>query len=196
MDRDTSPYDTLHRWWGEAQDTEPRVPDAAQLATVGPDGRPSLRTILLKGFDADNGFLLFTNRESRKGRELDATGFAALLIHWKSLERQVILEGAVSRATDAESDAYHATRPRGSQIGAWASAQSSPLTSREALRAQVAEVEARYHGQPVPRPPHWGGYRVLPHRIELWQGHEDRLHERVAWVRGADGGWTRGLLYP
>jgi pyridoxamine 5'-phosphate oxidase len=190
----TDPTALLDIWLAEAHGSEPRVSEAMQLATATADGRPSIRTVLLKSHDAA-GVVFFTNYLSRKSVELEANPRAALLFHFKGLERQVIVEGRVERVAAAESDAYHQSRPRGSQIGAWASHQSAATDGREALLAQVAEVEARFAGQDVPRPPHWGGYRVVPDRWEFWQGHESRLHER--WELTRDGaGWTGGWLQP
>jgi pyridoxamine 5'-phosphate oxidase len=190
-----TPWDALSAWWPEAERAEPRVHDAAQLATVDEHGRPTLRTVLVKDWGPEQGLVFFTNYTSRKARQLDATGLAALLLHWKALERQVIAEGAVERAEEATSDAYFATRPRGSQLGAWASDQSSLLHDREALERRLAEVAARFEGGPVPRPPFWGGYHLRPVRFEFWQGRPDRLHHRAEWLL-QDGAWVRGLLYP
>jgi pyridoxamine 5'-phosphate oxidase len=167
---------------------------AMTLATADASGRPSARMVLLKGVD-QRGFVFYTNRESRKARELDQVPFAALCIHWPVGEEQVRVEGRVERIADDESDAYFATRPRGSQIGAWASRQSQPLASREELEARIAELEERFAGEPVPRPPFWGGYRVVPDRIELWKGLPSRLHERLVFVREG-AGWRTEHLYP
>jgi pyridoxamine 5'-phosphate oxidase len=164
------------------------------LATADAEGRPSVRMVLLKGHGAD-GFVFYTNRDGRKAADLDANPHAALLFHWKSLRRQVRVEGAVSLATDAQSDAYFASRGRDSQIGAWASDQSRPLPDRATFERRVAEVAARFEGQDVPRPPFWGGYVVAAERIEFWQDRAHRLHERRLFVRDG-GGWTEGLLYP
>jgi pyridoxamine 5'-phosphate oxidase len=164
------------------------------LATAGRDGRPSARIVLLRGADA-RGFVFYTNYTSRKGRELRENPFAALCFHWPSLEEQIRIEGPAGRVDPAESDAYFAARPRGHQIGAWASLQSQPLEGRTVLEARAAEIEARYRDQPVPRPPHWGGFRVVPDRIEFWKGRPDRLHDRVVYTREA-GGWTIQLLFP
>lgn len=177
----------------EAKAVEPHDPTAMTLATVDERGRPSARTVLLKGADA-RGFTFYTNRESRKGKELAQTPYAALVIHWPKSERQVRVEGRVERVPDEESDAYFATRPRESQIGAWASEQSAPLASREALIARVKELEARFPGA-VPRPPHWGGYRVIPDRIELWFAGVGRLHDRFVYEREGDG-WRMTRLNP
>lgn len=164
------------------------------LATAEPGGQPSARIVLLRGADA-RGFAFFTNYHSRKGRELDANPRAALCIHWTSLEEQIRVEGRVERLPGAESDVYFAGRPRGSQLGAWASNQSQPLPSRETLQQQYREIEERFEGQPVTRPPHWGGYRIVPHRVEFWYGRPDRLHDRVVYEREGDG-WRIERLYP
>ncbi|ACI98020.1 pyridoxamine 5'-phosphate oxidase [Rhodospirillum centenum SW] len=188
------PFLFFRDWLAEAERTEPNDPTAMSLATVDADGRPSLRIVLLKGLD-ERGFVFYTNTESRKGFQLAARPVAALCFHWKSLRRQVRIEGAVERVTEAEADAYFASRPRGSRIGAWASQQSRPLESRAVLQHRVAETEARYDGQEVPRPPHWSGYRVLPDDIEFWQDGEFRLHDRFRYRRSATG-WTCQRLYP
>lgn len=171
-------------------------PTAMTVATVGRDGRPAARTVLLKAFD-ERGFVFFTNFSSRKGRQLAANPQAALLFHWKHLREgvQVKIEGTVEPVSAAEADAYFASRPRGSQIGAWASLQSQPLASRELFDRRVADVEKRYEGQDVPRPPHWSGFRVVPERIEFWYGAQFRLHERQCYER-IDGAWTQAMLYP
>jgi pyridoxamine 5'-phosphate oxidase len=164
------------------------------LATTDTHGQPSARVVLLRGVDR-RGFAFFTNYDSRKGRELDANPKAALCIHWITLDEQIRVEGRVERLSDAESDAYFAGRPRGSQLGAWASDQSRILPSRETLEEKYREVERRFDGQVVERPPFWGGYRVIPERIEFWYGRPDRLHDRVVYIR-EDGGWTIERLYP
>ena len=182
-------------WYAEARTTEINDSNAMALATVDADGRPSVRMVLLKGHDA-RGFVFYTNQHSRKGAALTAHPRAALLFHWKSLRRQVRIEGAVTPVSEAEADAYFASRSRASRLGAVASDQSRPLDRRETFLARVAEVEARYPGEHVPRPPHWSGYRVAPERIELWQDREARLHERRLFVATSAGGWTESMLYP
>jgi len=191
------PPDPIQRFsdlFERAKKAVPVDPNAMVVATVGDGGRPSARVVLLKDFDA-RGFVFFTNHESRKGRELRAHPFAALCFYWAPLEEQVRIEGRVERVSDAEADAYFHSRPRGSQVGAWASLQSQPLSSREELDARVAEVEARHAGGEVPRPPHWSGFRVVPDRIEFWHARVSRLHDRHVYLREA-GGWRTEMLYP
>ena len=193
------PFALFATWLAEAEASEPNDPNAMALATADADGRPDVRIVLLKGHGPD-GFLFYTNREGRKAAELAANPRAALCLHWKSLRRQVRIEGAVSLATDAESDAYFASRSRASRLGAWASDQSRPLDARETFQARLAERTAAFEGRDVPRPPFWGGYRVTPERIEFWRDREHRLHERRLFTRSQDGtgkvAWTEGLLYP
>jgi len=191
----TDPHALFEHWFAEAKQSEPNDPDAMAVASVGADGQPSVRMVLLKGHDA-RGFVFYTNHESRKGGELLADPKAALMFHWKTLRRSVRVEGPVSPVSDEEADAYFASRGRDSRIGAWASDQSRPLDSRETFEARVEEVRARFEGQDVPRPPHWSGFRVAPTRIEFWRDRPARLHERRLFTRAADGGWTEGLLYP
>lgn len=188
------PFTLFDTWYAQARESEPNDPNAVALATADSDGRPSVRMVLLKGHGPD-GFVIYSNRESRKAGDLAANPQAALLFHWKSLRRQVRIEGAVMLASDAESDAYFASRGRDSQLGAWASDQSRPLDSRETFEARFADVAARFEGGEVPRPPHWGGYRVVPSRIEFWQDRAHRLHERRLFVRDKDS-WNEGLLFP
>lgn len=190
----TDPFALFEAWFAEARTSEPNDANAMALATTTPDGHPSVRMVLLKGHGPD-GFIFYTNLDSRKGGELAANRHVALLFHWKSLRRQVRIEGPVTPVDDATADAYFATRSRDSQLGAWASDQSRPLDSRETFEARFAEMEARFAGQDVPRPPRWSGWRVTPERIELWQDRAHRLHERTLFVRDGDG-WTSGLLYP
>jgi pyridoxamine 5'-phosphate oxidase len=182
-------------WWADAERADVPQRDAMTLATATPDGRPSARVVLLKGFDA-RGFAFFTSYASRKARELDANPRAALVLLWPALERQVRVAGAVERLGAAESDAYFATRPRGSQLGAWASEQSRPLGDRAQLEERWAALEARHADGPVPRPPHWGGYRVVPDEVEFWRGRANRLHDRIAYTRAAAGGWEHLRLQP
>jgi pyridoxamine 5'-phosphate oxidase len=189
----TDPHALFDAWFAEAQAAEINDPNAMALSTVDSDGRPSSRMVLLKGHD--RGFVFYTNLESRKAGELAATGVAALLFHWKSLRRQVRIEGPVTPVSDAEGDAYFASRGRDSQLGAWASDQSRPLDSRATFEARFAAMSARFEGKPVPRPPHWSGYRVTPDRIEFWQDRAHRLHERRLFVARGEG-WDEGLLYP
>jgi pyridoxamine 5'-phosphate oxidase len=190
----SDPLELFAAWYAEADKSEPNDPSALSLATVGPDGTPAVRMVLLKGFDA-SGFVFYTNHQSRKGEHLLAHPKAAMLFHWKSLRRQVRLEGPVAPTTAAEADTYFASRDRGSQIGAWASEQSRPLESRFALEKRVAEFTARHVIGKVPRPPHWSGFRLMPTYIEFWENKPFRLHDRLVYRRAGDG-WTTEKLYP
>jgi pyridoxamine 5'-phosphate oxidase len=183
-------------WFEEAVKSEPRDPNAMSLATVAPDGMPDVRTVLLKGVD-ERGFVFYTNTESQKGRELAANPKAGLLFYWKSLNRQVRVRGPVETVTAQEADAYFATRPKGAQIGAWASQQSRPLESRMAFEKAIALYGAKYAIGTVPRPPHWSGYRIVPISIEFWHDRPFRLHDRVEFRRDGHGApWSKVRMYP
>ncbi len=193
-DLDADPLEAFRRWYDEAAAAGQEEPDATALSTASPDGVPDLRYVLLKGVD-DRGWIFYTNERSAKGRQLSANPRAALAWRWAVLDRQVRVAGSVERVEGRVADAYFATRPRGSQIGAWASEQSSVLPDRAALEARVAAAEARFAGGEVPRPPWWSGFRVVPERVELWQGRSNRLHDRVSYRRDGDG-WARQRLSP
>jgi pyridoxamine 5'-phosphate oxidase len=188
------PLEQFRHWYEHAVAAGLPEPEAMALATTTPDGRPSVRFVLLKGID-EHGVEFFMNYESRKGRELDANPHAALAILWKPLQRQVRLEGPVEKLTPEESDAYFSTRSRGSQLGAWASRQSEVIPSREWLEQRLAEFDDRYPDE-VPRPPHWGGCRLTPDVIEFWEGRPNRLHDREQFTRGSDGAWHARRLSP
>jgi pyridoxamine 5'-phosphate oxidase len=191
----TDPFAWFQDWMNEAWTHEPEDANAMTLATTTPDGVPSARIVLLKGADA-RGFVFYTNVESRKGEELAANSRAALLFHWKPQGRQVRIEGRVERVTDAEADAYYATRARVSRLGAWASDQSRVLPDRAELERRLATYQAKYPGEDIPRPPNWSGFRVIPERFEFWQNMPFRLHDRTVYIKTANGGWTPGKLFP
>ncbi len=190
----TDPFTLFDAWYAEARTSEINDSNAMAIATSDAEGRLGLRMVLLKGHGPD-GFVFYTNQQGRKAADIAANPQVALLFHWKSLRRQVRIEGPVSTVSTADADAYFATRSRDSQLGAWASDQSRPLDSRATFEARFAEMQARFEGGPVPRPPHWSGYRVTPLQIEFWQDREHRLHERRLFTR-TDDGWAEGMLYP
>lgn len=192
LDRD--PFLQFERWFADAEEAKVELAEGVVLATATSGGRPSIRTVLMKGFD-ERGFVFFTNYRSRKGRELEENRAAALLFWWKELARQVRIEGMVTPASNEESDAYFETRPRSSQLGAWASEQSETIPSRASLEKSMESVAARFGDGPIPRPPHWGGYRLYPLELEFWQGQPDRLHDRFVYVQ--DGAkWRIARLAP
>ena len=188
------PLALFERWFAEAKAREPNDPEAMALATATGDGRPSVRMVLLKGHDA-RGFVFYTNLDSRKGAELAANPHASLLFHWKTLRRQVRIEGKVSAVGETEADAYFASRGRDSRLGAWASDQSRPLADRATFEARVEAMRERFAGGDIPRPPRWSGFRLSPQRIEFWSDRDARLHERRLFV-ATQAGWSEGLLYP
>ena len=194
MDSADDPLRQFTRWFEQVRDTE-LDPTAMVLATATPDGRPSARTVLLKGID-ERGFVFYTNYESRKAREMEATGRASLLFVWQSLERQVRIDGAVERVSPAESDAYFDSRPLESRLSVYASRQSEAIESRDVLEEAFERAKRSYGVGPVPRPAWWGGYRVVPDEFEFWQGRASRLHDRLRYVKNGDGGWRRERLAP
>lgn len=189
------PFALFDDWYAEARKTEVNDSNAMALATADADGHPSVRMVLLKGHGPE-GFIFYTNFEGRKADDLLVNPNAALLFHWKSLRRQIRIEGAVGRVDDQTADAYFATRSRDSQLGAWASDQSRPLDSRATFMNRYADMNAKFEGRQVPRPPHWSGFRLVPRRIEFWQDREHRLHERWLYSSDGKGGWSKGMLYP
>jgi pyridoxamine 5'-phosphate oxidase len=193
-DANPDPVEQFRGWFDETLAADLHEPNAMTLATATPGGRPSARIVLLKGFD-ERGFVFYTNYEGRKSGELETNPYAALVFYWGELQRQVRIEGRVSRIPDRESDAYFAGRPRGSQFGAWASEQSRPVGDRSTLEERVRELEVEYEDREVPRPPFWGGYRVEPETIEFWQGRENRLHDRLLYSR-AGAAWKLERLQP
>jgi pyridoxamine 5'-phosphate oxidase len=195
VDADHDPIRQFETWFQQAVDAKLPEPNTMTLATVDPRGRPSARIVLIKGVD-ERGFVFFTNYESRKGRELAANPYASLLFYWIELERQVRVEGRIVKTSEQESDAYFASRPLGSRIGAWASNQSQPIESRSQLEIREREISLQYGDQP-PRPPHWGGYRLVPETIEFWQGRPSRLHDRLLYTRASENGdWQISRLSP
>jgi len=191
---ETDPFDHFDDWFRQAEAKEPNDPNAMALATVGADGMPSLRMVLLKGRD-ERGFVFYTNYESRKGQQLQALPKAALCLYWKSLKKQIRIEGEVEQVTSAEADDYFASRHRSSQIGAWASQQSRPLAGRFELEKRIAQFTAKFGLGTVPRPDHWSGFRLIPHYIEFWENRPFRLHDRLVYHRAGEG-WTTEKLYP
>jgi pyridoxamine 5'-phosphate oxidase len=194
-DLNRDPIDQFRVWFDQALAAGLPEPNAMALATATPGGRPSARMVLIKGVDA-RGFVFYTNYESRKGHELADNPYAALVFYWAELERQIRIEGHVERVSAAESDVYYHSRPFGSQIGAWASAQSEVIRNREVLEQRVNELATQYTEGQVPRPPYWGGYRVVPHSIEFWQGRPSRLHDRLRYTRDDQDGWLIERLSP
>jgi pyridoxamine 5'-phosphate oxidase len=189
------PIEQFRRWFDEAETADLPMPHAIALATADAEARPAVRHVLLRNFD-ERGFVFYTNRESRKGRHLSANPHAAFTVHWTELDRQVNVRGIATPTPDDESDAYFATRPRAAQIGAWASRQSEPIEGRSALDAAVADADRRFEGTDVPRPPHWGGYRLVPDEVEFWQGRAFRLHDRFRYTRTVAGDWRIERLAP
>lgn len=189
-----SPFSLFGTWFAEAKTSEASDPNAMTVATVGANGRPAARTLLLKAWD-ESGFVFYSNLGSRKAQDMHANPYVALLFHWKSLQRQIRIEGKVSAVEAAQADAYFATRPRISQLGAWASRQSQPLPSRQVFEDRIGEMEARFAGHEVPRPDFWSGWRLVPDYFEFWQGVDFRLHERLIFKSTAQG-WETEHLYP
>lgn len=190
-----NPFVQFQHWADDAITARILDWETITVATATADGRPSARTLFLRGFD-ERGFVFYTNYTSRKGQQLAENPHASMVIHWRELERQVIVEGNVEQISANESDAYYSTRPLQSQLGAWASQQSQPLASAEALAERVEQYRTKFAGQPIPRPAHWGGYRIIPSRIEFWQGGPGRLHDRFIYLRQPDGSWKWNRLNP
>lgn len=191
----TDPFRQFQRWFDHATAEGVAEPNAMIVATASAQGRPSARVVLMRGFD-DRGFTFFTNYQSRKGDEIAANPFASAVFFWQPLERQVRVEGAVVRVSAAESDAYFEGRPGGSKLGAWASRQSSVVAGREVLEAEMEGLKARFPGEEIPRPPHWGGYRIVPDAVEFWQGRQSRLHDRIVYRRSPEAAWRVERLSP
>jgi pyridoxamine 5'-phosphate oxidase len=194
-DMHVNPFEQFRRWFDQATAAGFREPGAMTLATATAAGAPAARLVLLRGFD-ERGFVFHSNRSSRKGQEMAENPRAALVLYWDKLERQIRIEGRVETISDEESDAYFRTRPRGSQLSAWASSQSEVIPGRAGLEKEMEELAARYTGREVPRPPYWGGYRVVPQSIEFWQGRPDRLHDRLRYTHQPDGSWLLERLSP
>ncbi len=194
-DLDPDPIAQFRIWLEDARTAGIQFPEAMALATADPEGRPSVRHVLLRGLD-ERGFVFYTNYESRKGRELADNPHAAVAFYWRELERQVCVTGTVEPTTREESEAYFRTRPREARLGAWASRQSEVAASRDELDERYREIEERFAGEDVPLPPHWGGYRLSPDTVEFWKGREHRLHDRIRYTRRPDGTWAIERLYP
>lgn len=194
-DADANPFQQFQLWFEQAVSAQLPEPNAMTLATLTPEGHPCGRIVLLKNFD-EQGFTFFTNYDSAKGQQLSYHPWAALVFWWAQLERQVRIEGKVEKVSAQESDAYFATRPLKSQLGAWVSEQSQVIASREVLEERFAQLQEKYRDRPIPRPPYWGGFRVIPHRIEFWQGRPSRLHDRLCYRLQSDGSWHRERLSP
>jgi len=193
-DVDTDPLTQFHNWFKEAVEAEALEVNAMTLATLSPDGFPNGRIVLLK--ELDKGFVFFTNYQSEKGREIEANPNASLTFFWPELERQVRVKGQIEKVSSNESDDYFFSRPEGSQIGAWASPQSKEIKSRQILEKNIEELKERFKSEKISRPPHWGGYRLMPSQIEFWQGRPSRLHDRIAYYKEDDGNWNRKRLAP